>query len=63
MSINDLTSAVKLSPISHKEGYKWRPHNPAEAATEQTNCLLSHRSDQNGKSINALLVIQMVCCT
>ena len=59
MSMNDLTSAVKLP--SNKEGYKCRPQNPAEVATEQTNCLLSHRSDGNGKSVHALSVIQTVC--
>jgi hypothetical protein len=63
MSTNDIMSAVQLSPISHKEGYKGSPHNPAEAVTEQTNCLLSHGSDQNGKSTHALSVIQMVWFT
>jgi hypothetical protein len=36
-------------------------NNAAEVATEQMNILLNHSSDVNGKSTDALLIID-ICC-
>jgi hypothetical protein len=50
MSINDLTSAIQLSPTSHTDEYNQRSDgNPAEVAREQMNPLLNHMSERNGK--------------
>jgi hypothetical protein len=55
MSINDLTIDIQLSPTSHIHGYKQKSDsNPAEVAREQTNPLLNHMSDRNGKVLKLI---------
>jgi hypothetical protein len=57
MSKNEV--AVLQLPISHTERYIQRSdNNLAEAATEQMNPLHNHRSDENGKGVEALLTTE-----